>query len=102
VLRKLACPARALEWEQIMDTNRAYIGAAILIGIVIFSNLILYGMARSISRNMKNVNYMKTMQNLMRNPLKKQDAPLEELRKKWKNWNQKRKKTNTKTFYIKC
>jgi hypothetical protein len=65
-----------------MDTNRAYIGAAILIAIVIFSNLILYGMARSISRNTKDVNYMKTMQNLMRNPLEKQDASLDELRKK--------------------
>ena len=65
-----------------MDTNRAYIGAAILIAIVVFSNLILYGMARSMSRNMKDTNYMKTMQKFMRNPLEKQDAPLEELRKK--------------------
>jgi hypothetical protein len=74
-----------------MDTNRAYIGAAILIGIVIFSNLILYGIARSISRNTSNINYMKTMQNLMRNPLKKQDAPLEELRKKVEELESKKK-----------
>ena len=65
-----------------MDTNRAYIGAAILIAIVVFSNLILYAMARSMSRNMKDTNYMKTMRKFMQNPLEKQDAPLEELRKK--------------------
>ncbi len=58
-----------------MDSNRAYIGAAILIGIVVFSNLILYAMARSITRD---INYTKTMHN----SLKRQDAPLEELRKK--------------------
>ena len=75
-----------------MDTNRAYIGAAILIGVVVFSNLILYGMARSMSRNTKDVNYMKTMQNLMQNPLKKQDASLEELRKKVEELESKKKK----------
>ncbi|MCJ7435215.1 MAG: hypothetical protein MUO77_17175, partial [Anaerolineales bacterium] len=74
-----------------MDTNRAYIGAAILVAIVVFSNLILYGMARNISRNMKDVNYMKTMQNLMRNPLDKQDAPLEELRKRVEELESKKK-----------
>ncbi len=74
-----------------MDTNRAYIGAAILIAIVVFSNLILYAMARSMSRNTKNVNYMKTMQSLLRNPLKKQDAPLEELRKKVEELESKKK-----------
>jgi hypothetical protein len=77
-----------------MDTNRAYIGAAILIGIVIFSNLILYGMARSISRNMKNVNYMKTMQNLMRNPLEKEDASLDELRKRVQELESKKKEND--------
>jgi hypothetical protein len=76
-----------------MDTNRAYIGAAILIAIVVFSNLILYRMARSMSRNMKDTNYMKTMQKFMRNPLEKQDAPLEELRKKVAELESKKKET---------
>jgi hypothetical protein len=74
-----------------MDTDRAYVGAAILVAIVVFSNLILYGMARSISRNTKNANYMKAMQNLIQNPLKKQDASLEELRKKVEELESKRK-----------
>lgn len=74
-----------------MDTNRAYIGAAILIGIVVFSNLILYGMARSMSRNMKDVNYMKTMQNLIRNPHEKEDASLDELRKRVEELEAKKK-----------
>ena len=74
-----------------MDTNRAYIGAAILIGIVVFSNLILYGMARSMGRNTKDANYTKTMQNLMHNSLKRQDAPLEELRKKVEELESKKK-----------
>jgi biopolymer transport protein ExbB/TolQ len=74
-----------------MDTNRAYIGAAILIAIVVFSNLILYGIARSISRNTRDINYMKTMQNLVRNTSKKQDAPLEELRKRVEELESKKK-----------
>jgi hypothetical protein len=75
-----------------MDTNRAYIGAAILIAIVVLSNLILYGMARSMSRNTKDINYMKTVQKFMRSPLEKQDAPLEELRKKVEELESKKKK----------
>jgi c-di-GMP-related signal transduction protein len=67
-----------------MDTNRAYIGAAILIGIVVFSNLILYAMARNITRD---INYTKTMQN----SLEKQDASLEELRKKVEELESKKK-----------
>ena len=74
-----------------MDTNRAYIGAAILIAIVVFSNLILYSIARSMSRNMKDTNYIKSMQKFMRNPLEKQDAPLEELRKKVEELESKKK-----------
>jgi hypothetical protein len=68
-----------------MDSNRAYIGAAILIGIVVFSNLILYAMARRITRD---INYTKTMQN----SLEKQDTSLEELRKKVEELESKKKK----------
>jgi len=79
-----------------MDTNRVYIGAAILIAVVVFSNLILYSMARSMSRNTKDANYMKAMQNLMGNTLKKQDAPLEELRKKVDELESKKKEDTEK------
>jgi hypothetical protein len=77
-----------------MDTDRAYIGAAILIAIVVLSNLILYGMARSMSRNTKDADYMKSMQNVMHNSLKRQDTPLEELRKKVEELESKKKEDN--------
>ena len=62
--------------------SRTYIGLAVLIAMVIRSNLILYGIARSMSRNTKDANYMKTMQNLMHETLKNQDAPLMSYEKK--------------------
>ena len=65
-----------------MESNRAYIGAAILIAMLIFSNLIIYGIARGMSRDTKGANFMKTMQNMMRDPLKKENDPFDELRTK--------------------
>jgi hypothetical protein len=74
-----------------MESNRAYIGAAILIAMLVFSNLIIYGVARSISRDTKGANFMKTFQKMMRDPLKKENDPFDELRKKVEELESKKK-----------
>jgi len=75
-----------------MESNRAYIGAAILIAILVFSNLIIYGIARGMSRDTKGSNFMKTMQNMLRDPLKKENDPFDELHKKVDELESKKKK----------
>ena len=77
-----------------MESNRAYIGAAILIAMVVLSNLIIYGVARSISRDTKGANFMKTFQNMLSDPLKKENDPFDELRKKVDELESKKKKEN--------
>lgn len=74
-----------------MDTNHAYIAGAILVAIVVFSNLILYGIARSMIHNTRKANFMKGAQTMLRNPLQKEDAALDELRKRVEELESKRK-----------
>jgi hypothetical protein len=75
-----------------MESDRAYLGAAILIAMLVFSNLIIYGIVRGVSRDTKGANFMKTMQDMMRNPLKKENDPFDELRKKVEELESKKKK----------
>ena len=77
------------------ESNRAFIGAAILIGLLVFSNLIVYSIARGAARGGKGPTYMKAAQDLFRGPNKKGNDPTDELRRKVDELKEKKNKENS-------
>jgi hypothetical protein len=64
------------------QSNQAYLGAAILIGLLVFSNLIVYGIARGAARGNKGPTFMKDVGDMFRNSSQKGNDPMDELRRK--------------------
>lgn len=65
-----------------MENTRAMIGAAIFIGMILFSNLILYGVVRSFTRDSSShTGLFKAMQGLTQDT-KQKDTSYDELRKR--------------------
>lgn len=73
------------------ESSRAVIGAAILIALLVFSNLIVYAAARGATRGRKRPTFFKAAQDLFRNPNRKDNDPMDELRKKVEELEGKRK-----------
>jgi|GEM_PF-3102395 len=65
-----------------MDSDRVLIAALLLIGIIVFSNLVMYAIARGAKHDSNRANWMKAMQDSIRQPFKKEDDSLSELRKR--------------------
>ena len=64
------------------ESNRAVLGAVILIAMLVFSNLIVYAIARGAARGSKGATFFKATQDLFRGPNRKENDPMEELRKR--------------------
>ena len=74
-----------------MESDRAVLGAAILIAMLVFSNLIMYGIARGATRGSSH-DWMKTMQDSLRGANSTKNNEMDELREKIKQLEDDREK----------
>ena len=65
-----------------MEAQRVYLGAGILIALLVFSNLIVYGIARGLARGAKHAPWMKAAQDALRDPRRKENEDIDELRRR--------------------
>lgn len=65
-----------------MESNRAYLGAAILVALVVFSNLIIYGIVRGVARGRKHIDWMKITREAWSNPRRRENADIDELHRR--------------------